>query len=208
MKKIEGSKSGELKFNEETHTYFVGERIVPSVTQIIGAVLQPSYRFATAWHMARGKALHSAIELDSCDTLDMTSLDEAIAGRFKAYQNFLEDSKADIFTSEVRLYSARYNFAGTFDAILSYRIGKKGICDWKSTASAAADLQIAAYRILAIENKWLDMDDDYHCAVQLNDDGSYRTRYVQDIKKAERVFLAMLTAYNFMAANGMLKGEK
>lgn len=193
---------------DERHIYRIGERVIPSVTQIINAVVRPQYFGATEWHIDRGTALHAAIKLDTDGTLDESSLDPAIEGRFRAYRQFLAENHAEIIESEVMLSSRRYGFAGTVDAFMGYAIGKAGIVDWKGSLSPSSDLQIAAYNLLAKEHGINNMDDDYHCAVELHDDGSYRTRFITDIRRAERVFLSMLTSYNWMASNGYLpKGE-
>lgn len=193
---------------DEHHVYRLGERIIPSVTQIIGAVLRPQFYGATDWHMERGTALHAAINLDADKLLDRDSIDPAIAGRFSAYEKFMHDSHAKAEASEIMLYSERYCFAGTIDRINRYTAGALGVTDWKSSASPTDELQVGGYSILCKE-AGDDLDEDFFSVVTLNDDGTYRVNWIRNIKRAERRFLACLTVYNFMAEAGLLpKGEQ
>ncbi|MDO8598041.1 MAG: hypothetical protein Q7R45_15640, partial [Sulfuricaulis sp.] len=118
-------------FDADRHEYRIGERIVPSVTQIIRAVL-PGWQ-ASEWHMQRGTALHHGCRLLDQGVLDWASVSPEIMPRVLAWQQFRLDAYATISAVEVQLASDRYWFAGTCDRVLARGVDSDIICELKST---------------------------------------------------------------------------
>ncbi|MBU1308798.1 MAG: hypothetical protein KKE30_04600 [Gammaproteobacteria bacterium] len=132
-------------FNDDTHIYYVNNRRVPSVTQIIQEFF-PFNGGGLAAERARifGEAVHKAIELKIKKTLDESTVDDAVRG----YLNQWECYYPTDCIREVRLYSKKYNFCGTID-----EIRRDAVIDTKTGQySPTHRLQIAAYRYLWNEN--------------------------------------------------------
>lgn len=194
-----------LDFDAETHTYHLDGIRVPSVTQIVNAVVP--FGFAIdPWYLKRGTALHRAIDLFHAGRLDETTIDESYAGKFDAYQKFRAETKCETAASEIALGSKRYMFAGTLDAILMFDGCDLVLGDWKGSVTPSADLQLGGYSILLKESgEKIFSGVNRGVGVQLNDDGSYKCRWIDSLKKQERYFLACLTVYNWMVETGKAK---
>lgn len=179
----------------EAHIYRRGNRIIPGVTE----TLQINFGkriYWNEWYANRGKAVHLAIYYLVRDELNWDTVDERIKPRVEAFQKFLRETGFSVLSSEIQLFSKRYNFAGTIDLIL----GKHGdpkeliLCDIKSSIEPIVELQLGAYSILYAENLKLVKK---VCAVELKDNGSYNIKWFKDLKRAQRIFLSCLTVANW-----------
>lgn len=109
-----------LEFYEDTHTYTLDGKIVPSVTQVINAVGLYEFEFVNRNTLAvaaeRGLIVHECIEFFERGELDETSIDPELRGYFEAY---LECRKVYFpqgpIAIEERVYSEQYQYAGTLD---------------------------------------------------------------------------------------------
>jgi hypothetical protein len=138
-------------FDAATHTYIRGDKIVLSVTQIMkrgGIVDTTGY---TEFSRDRGTAVHKAVNLMALDSLDEASLDDRIKPYLAAFQQFQVVSHFELIASEMIVYSAGYNYAGTLDlygkinnhpAIIDIKTGS--IPSW-------AGIQLSAYLYAGIE---------------------------------------------------------
>ena len=142
------------------------------------------------WYASRGKALHHAIFLHNKGTLD--TIPEEIKGRFEAYLKFAGQTGFVPKWSELQLYSKKYHFAGTPDMVGSisgsYNLT---LVDIKSSLEPKVELQIGGYCLLYEENFRRIIS--RACAVELKANGNYNIKWIKDIKRAKRVFLATLT---------------
>jgi len=199
-------KKQNLDFDEATHTYRLGDRVLPNVTSILTAIFgtEPWYK---DWYANRGKAIHLAINLLVQNKLDYKSLDPRIEPRIVAFERFLKDSQYQVWHSELMYYHPVWYYAGTIDLILWDPIKSKLIlADIKSSFEPKSYLQNGGYSIM-----W-----DYHnkkkvwksCIVQLKDDGMYDLKWVPDQKEAERLFLACYMLYNWTKKYCIKKVEK
>ncbi len=186
------------QFDPETHTYTINSCKVPSVTQILKGVLgdEPWY---DEWYAGRGRAIHQAIHYLVKNRLNYDSLDERIVGQIEAFKKFLVETGFTVLESEIMMYSDIYQFAGTADLILSNLNGNLIMADIKSSIEPKVDLQLGGYSILSNENPHIKN----YCAVGLNENGTYKMRWVDDIKTARRVFFSCLTVYNWKRQNKM-----
>lgn len=185
------------------HEYRLDGQRLPSVTQILRRVL-PGWQ-AAEWYLQRGRALHHACRLLDCGDLDWSSVSPEIEPRIRAWQKFLRDAPAHMLGVEVPVASRAYRFAGTCDRMLVYPGNVLTVADLKSTVEPQVILQLGGYSLL-----WREAGKGTPAravAVQLNEDASYRTRWLNahELRRAEQTFLAALTIFNFMEMNN-LKG--
>lgn len=200
-----------FRFDAATHTYTLGEQVLPSVTQI----LQPLQDFsmiapAVLEHArSRGVAVHKCVQLDINNDLDEASVAPEIAGYLKAWRAFRADCRitaADFGEPERPLFHPTLRFAGTPDIPLC--MDKRwAILDIK-TADALSPvwaLQTAGYRELINVNTMKSahlIEDRY--SLRLRENRTYKLDQFKD-RNDWTTFLAMLTAWRWRAAN--LQGE-
>lgn len=197
-----------IEFNAEKHEYRIDGRIVPSVTEVIGAVL-PGWQ-ADSFYLSRGRAMHHACHLADEGRLDWDSVHPEIAGRVRAWQKFREDFPAKVVASETPIGHRIYGFAGTLDRVLeSY--GELIICDLKSSIAAQVRLQLAAYRMLWSYGGPADAPMIHPMirravAVELHDD-AYKTLWMRpdELLRCEKQFLACLSVFNFIQEHNLRK---
>ncbi len=145
-----------LTFDKETHIYKWDDSPIGSVTQIIrqfvkvgniyvnifdGAII-PAHVFEAAGEW--GTAIHSMLHFYLDRDLDMETLSPALEATLNQFLQWMDDYKPEIISHEERLYSKKYNFAGTYDLKCKIK-GKAYIVDYKTGAYGMAGPQIAAY---------------------------------------------------------------
>lgn len=125
-----------LSFTEETHEYRWGDRIVPSVTGIIGELRKVTlgrYEYYVNVFTGNvidaetvrdagdfGTAIHAACALivrGGHDGLDWEALDADLIPPLKQFEKWLEEWSPEIILVEEPMYSQRYGYAGTSDII-------------------------------------------------------------------------------------------
>lgn len=191
-----------FEFDEATHTYRLNGSVLPSVTQIINAIL-PVYQ-ASDWHLQRGTATHHACFLLDCGVLDWSSVDPEIEPRVKAWEKFRRDFGGKIMANEQRLASKKMRFAGTLD-----RLVLKGndliVADLKNSVSPQVKLQLALYSILWKENTGQAITK--AVAVELREDGSYVCHWQdkRELRQAEQTAISLLSVFGFAKSNGLVR---
>ena len=162
-----------LSFEEATHTYRLGGRIVPSVTQI----LRPLESFegipVAILDAARdfGVNCHLACHLDNIGQLDEDSLDPALAPYLAAWRAFKTETGFAVTGSEARLFNKLHGYAGTADAIGAL-YDRLTVIDIKSgIVPSTVGCQLAAYQGAA-ESMGLKIR--RRLCVQLAGDGRYK----------------------------------
>lgn len=187
-----------IEFNEAEHTYSVDGVKYPSVTTI----LQDMGLIDTSWFTPeacqRGTYVHQMIEWYQNDELDPNSIDPVLLGYLKAWESFIADTDYQYDSSEWRMVSKLYHFAGTADQI-GIMNNQRVIIDIKSGAIApCTGLQLSGYEIL------------YNApckrfALQLKDDGKYSLKEYKD-RGDRSVFLAAVSLYHWKS-NNLRKGN-
>ncbi len=164
-----------LEFEESTHTYRANGVLVPSVTTCLsklhdfGLVSKDILEAACQ----RGSYVHTLTEYHDQNDLDSESIG-IYAGYLDAWIQFCDDHKAKWEGIEVRGYSERYGYAGTWDrnGLLN---GSKFIVDVKTSIAPHPvwGLQTSAYRQLKAETdpSWMLAR---RATVQLRPDGTYK----------------------------------
>lgn len=191
----------ELNFDPDTHTYKVGNVVMPSVTTL----LQPLYdfRFVNPETLQRaadfGTAVHRVCELYDLDDLVMDSVDRAISPYLRAWQQFLSEMSVKIIEVEKRYHHTALGYAGTLDRILLVN-GRPSLTDIKtvSALSPAVGIQLAGYQgLLSANTSYKTIS---RAAVQLCGDGSYKYRTYADAMDWP-AFLSLLTLNNWRTKN-------
>lgn len=186
-----------LRFVPETHSYYLGDRELISVTRVLqeAGLIDPQWFTEDA--AMRGTYVHEAIALHHDDDLAMEALDPVLRPYVEGYLRFLSETFFDAMQIEQRVFSESLGYAGTFDVLGHLPSQPPGydLIDVKSGGRpATVGLQLAAYvRCLpvGVHRRW---------CLQLPGDGSYRLHRCED-RTDEHVFLAALTVAKWKRAN-------
>ena len=191
--------TGTFRFNEEDHSYWIGEQRIPSVTGILRDAGLLNYHGSSDYHMERGTFVHRATEMIDKGTLDWDSLDDTLRPYCEAYQKFIDDVKPKIILSEKPMYHPQFMYAGTLDRMVKMN-GLTSLIDIKSgSPHPATALQISAYaELIGInENVYVSKAS----VLYLRDDGMYRLDEIKDLKRNLQIFLASLTVVRWREEN-------
>lgn len=144
--------SSALRFEESTHSYYLGSEKLPGVTSILRPLSAyddiPARILEAA--AARGSAVHKATELEDMGTLDYASLDDEVTGYLIGYQRFKEVMRPEFLGIEQITYHPTLKYAGTPDReciLHGKKRAKLAILDLKScvTMMPSTGPQTAAY---------------------------------------------------------------
>jgi len=189
----------QVRFIAEGHEYWLGDRRLPSVSEIIAPLVDysmvPEDRLAFA--RDRGTAVHRATELWDRGTLDEDSIDaEHVLPYLNAWKAFLREQAVAIERSEEPLASPLLSYAGTPDRVV--KMTHKGrrasvLLDIKTVAEIkpVVGVQLGGYELLLRENK---IEVSARVAVQLRRDGSYR---LHTFGSEVSTFLSLLNIRNW-----------
>lgn len=189
----------ELTFNPDDHSYTLGGRALPSVTQVMLAAGIIDTRWYDEWSRERGSAVHLACQLMDEGDLDEETVDPRIRGYLDAWSRCLTETRAEVYSIERRLASATLGFAGTIDRVMivcgkGFGESTHELWDIKTGAPGrAGGVQTAAYQAL------LAGADGIGCVrrcVQLNADGTYTMHTYRD-PGDWAVFRAALTLFTW-----------
>jgi hypothetical protein len=106
-----------LTFDERTHTYRLGDEILPGVTTILkplstyGDVPMPILEAAAE----RGTRVHRAVELLCQDRLDWTTVDDELIGYLQGWLAFCDAMRPEFIANEKRTFHPTAKYAGTLD---------------------------------------------------------------------------------------------
>lgn len=197
------TKKSDLQFDEESHVYKLGDRILPSVTQVINSIL-PGWQ-ADEWYLQRGTATHYGCQLLDEDRLDWRTVAPEISGRLRAWESFRADFKGKVIESELAIAHPVFGFAGRLDRVIVNGTGELIICDIKASISKQVKLQLSAYKNLYEQSHNGSGRISKGVAVGLSDDGKYTTLWMdkKELEFGVRTFLSALTVYNFKIREGI-----
>lgn len=196
-------------FDKEKHEYQLDGKVLPSVSQIIGAAsLLPTAFYlhdaGTSEAVLRGSYTHQATELHDKGTLDETSVCSQIRPYLEAYKAFRKESGFTPASTECRLYHPAYYYAGTID-----RIGRLNtrlvLLDIKTgSPTQAITIQLAAYAELMTANK-LGLPEDV-VVLYLKNTGRYTLKILDlnELAEAHLIFLNALELYNYRKRHNLL----
>lgn len=140
-----------FRFDSETHTYWLGERRLPSPTGLIKEFGLYQYEDTPTqiWYRDRGSAVHKACELFDKRDLDESTLDPEIVPYLEQYKAFLKVSGAQVLRNEEPAYHPTLMYAGTIDRVYLLN-GKPVVVDIKTgTPEPWHGIQLVAYKLIA-----------------------------------------------------------
>ncbi len=150
---IESLLSKDFRFVEESHTYFLGDKVLPGITGILKSCgyVDPTYYTEDARN--RGSHVHLAIKFLNKQTLDWGSVIDRYIGYVIAYEKFVRDWNLKIRFFEVPLYHPDLLFGGTPDlvgtcldnvpCIVEIKTGP--VRKWTALQTAAQELLVRAW---------------------------------------------------------------
>lgn len=165
-----------FRFDDASHTYWLGDRVLPSVTQVIGPLTDWSQVPPDVLERKRrfGTAVHKACELDDLGQLDEGGTHPEVMARVRAWRAYLAASHARVTAveAELRNHHPRLGFAGTPDRLVEID-GESWLVDIKSSdlASRSWGVQLAGYQLL-LEGTSYTIN--RRASVRLKEDGDFR----------------------------------
>lgn len=122
-----------FRFEAATHTYWLGRRRLPSITQIIAATsTEPVPFYYTERVRDRGSRIHQATARFDLGGGWGDDLLETDVPRVRAYASFLALQRPRYQQVEQPRYSTRYLFAGTPDRVGQWPNGRRFVLDIKA----------------------------------------------------------------------------
>lgn len=186
-----------LVFDSVAHRYTLDGRELVSVTQALTLAGMVDTRHFTEAARLRGTYLHAAIALCVEGDLDESTIDVLVRPYFDGFVKFLQDTKATIECSEVRVCDPVLGYAGTLDAIVRWPNGVLTLIDWKSGAfPPMTGPQTAAY-LRCARAMYPTGTNIARAGVHLRGDGTYRLVNLHQIVQDEHDWLAALRVVQF-----------
>lgn len=189
-----------LEFDEASHEYRFGGRVVPSVTQVLETVgisdfsMVPEPVLDAA--QKRGTAVHKACWYDDQDDLDESSVDPSILGYLNGWRKFRAETGFTAEQIEQRIYCPTNVYAGTPDRVGEMNVLGRVLVDIKTGGESPSwPIQLAAYMKALVGH-----GSPFHrLVVQVTSGGTYKTHAyrVSDYPRHWNVFAGALTVYKF-----------
>ena len=182
-----------LTFDEDTHTYRMGERIVPSVTQILADLGFINTDFFDDASADRGRKVHKLTELWDQEALDEDSVDPRLKGYLDAWISFVRKEGFAWIAIEKRIFHPTYWYAGTLDRKGVNQRGKTILLDIKTgVPSKWHSFQLGGYLLCEPADEiW---------TVHLKKDGRFSVEYH---KKDESIADWKAIAWTFRLREGL-----
>jgi hypothetical protein len=160
-----------LAFDPVEHRYWLDDRPVPSVTQVLAGAGLVDYTFCREWARERGSLVHKAIAIELREGLDWTTVPEEFHPYISAELQAIADLGAEVVESERLLVSKLHGCAGTLDRVVKVN-GDFWLWDTKTGPIVPAyALQTAAYAQMFEEETGVRIKRRY--ALRVNANGTY-----------------------------------
>ena len=175
-----------LRFDPEKHIYTLGDRRLPSVTEIVNSVCGVEY-YADEFYLNKGSQVHKCIALYLGGRLDDSSVDLRIRGRVDQAKKVIRELRINPSLIEVSMAHPVLGYAGTPDLLAG-----NVLIDWKSSHTKEGGVQAGGYVELLEANKY-SVKECYE--IVLEDD-----RYIvfeHQPKRSRRLFLAAKIIYDW-----------
>ncbi len=147
------SRFGEFRFVEESHTYFLGDKILPGITGILKSCGYIDTTYYTEEARNRGSHVHKAVHFLNKGTLDWDSVIDSYIGYVSAYEKFVSDWNLKLRYFERPMYHPDLLFGGTPDlvgtvldnvpSIIELKTGP--VRKWTALQTAAQELLVRAW---------------------------------------------------------------
>lgn len=190
-----------LALDRATHTYTLGEKVIPSVTQVLkdqGILVIND--FSTGPEL--GREVHEATEALDLGFYDASAYSPEVKLYIEAYGAFKEATKFEPRGVELMVYNKQYDYAGMLDR-LGLLNGRGALVDFKTgVPHVATVIQIAGYWG-ALEQPVKDKIACY--SLHLKADGKYKLDKIKpaNLFAAWKIFLSALAVYQFRQDNNL-----
>lgn len=182
------------EFDPITHVYRQDGYEVPSVTRVLHDVL-PGWD-AGEYAMALGRANHACYALlGEGKTFDAAP--ECLP-YCATWQEWKTVNSVDVISVETKVYSRKYQFAGTLDAVSKVG-GVVCLVDYKNTLTKIVEFQLAAYSMAFQETTGQIINTGR--AVEIRPEGWRMSTY--SLSRAKNEWLGLLTAYRVRRKAGI-----
>lgn len=194
-----------LKYDDETHSYFLDDQPVPSVTQILAPLVNFDGIPAATLERKRkiGTLLHETVARDWFQETDLNLLDDDVEPYFVGWRKFRcsYGQTLDLSGFETPLASTLYRYAGTPDFWGIFE-GQPAVFDIKTSValSPTVGLQLAGYRQLLAEHDGEKWKNARLFAVQVGKNRKFTLREY-NASTDFFVFLACLQIYHWREEN-------
>lgn len=189
----------EFRFIPEAQEYFLGNKKLPSVTDILRAegFYKYNYIYSNSFYKRRARDVSEATVLYDKGELSVETADRVIASYLKTYARFKEKTKVKILDIKVPKYHPRYLYAGVIDRICMIN-GEHALINIKAGSPQKADpVELVAYGELLRE----ETGKEYRLFNLYLDKGTYRLVERKDTKKDLIIFLSALQCYKWKKEN-------
>lgn len=142
-------------YDDATHTYYLGVRRIPGVTELLTAL---NFIQQNSWWTEEGRdkgtQLHRACAQINAGTFDWANADLGLLDEIFAYEEWKRRTGFKAILIETALPSLRYSFAGRLDMFGIFPEGSYAVIDIKrGIAGKATKYQLALYAQLICEAK-------------------------------------------------------
>lgn len=192
-----------LRFDPETHTYWIGQVRVPNVSSILAPMTDLSSipKAVLAYASERGKAVHYGTELYDTDDLDWNSLSDELAPYIEAWADFRATTGFKPQRIESKVFHNGLFYAGTLDRSGEFE-GEMTILDIKTTKTMypTVGMQLAAYAEALHATEPQIPKHTGRVAIQLKEDGTWDMHRYTD-KSDWPTFVALRTVVRWADMN-------
>jgi hypothetical protein len=186
--------AGEFRYDDPSHTYSLGGKILPSITGILKACRYVDTTHYTPEARTRGSHVHLAIKFLNKGTLDWASVRDEYIGYVLAYQKLVKDWEFLVELFEVPMFHPILLFGGTPDLVGTVFGGVRAIIElktgpvmkWTALQTIAQEMLLRATEPSVRYRRW---------GVTLNADGTYsKPKEFKEYERDEAVFRMLNTA--------------
>jgi len=182
------------RFEPDGHKYFIDDRPVPSVTQVLDEMLPGAIFHADKYYLVRGTSVHACAAFIARGK--QFRCPAGIEGQVWACRMFFREHNVEVLEVEKQVYSRPHQYAGTLDMLCRIN-GHLTFVDWKSALSKAAEIQVGGYGV-CIPDARLGL------IVALQADGRYKTSQHFKLAPMRRDFLVLRGGYAIRQRFGIL----
>lgn len=190
-----------LTFDDARHSYHLDGKPVPSVTKVISNISE-DLMLSTPFirKTVIGTNVHRICEkINNGERVNIAALSEDVSSYVQGYISFLEAGEYTVEASELRVYSAKYRYAGTLDILARDKKGRRVIMDIKTSAlvSPTTALQLSAYEHAYREMEGIKKSEKIgRICIWLTGDGGYELIHYKD-PGDYNVYICKLVAFNW-----------
>ena len=150
----------------------------------------------------RGQYVHQACHYYDMGELDEDSLDPVLIPYVEGWKKFRADTNVTIIHCEERIDNERLGVTGKPDRVVDWPGIGHAVIDLKSgSLSDTTAIQLAAYKLLLLQDGWDTAKPLKRFAVNLPGDGTYKVKEYKD-RADEGIFLAALAIHNWKKNHG------